>query len=94
MTFDGDIHVFRTFPHMHSYGKELWTTLYDDVANTSKVISYKQFWNFHFQDTLMELNVTIKPNDWLSTHCVYDVSSPFLFHSLLGTDMSIFPIGS
>lgn len=77
----GNITVFGSFPHMHSYGREIWTTLYrgsyqgpsgELVTPAPKVISHKQYWNFDFQ-THLKLNVVLTEKDRLSTHCVYDV---------------------
>jgi hypothetical protein len=72
-TFDGPIQVFHAFPHMHSFGRQIWATKYDE-NNEPTVIAYKQFWNFGFQDQLDGINVTITGKDRVNTHCVYDAS--------------------
>ena len=72
--FRGDIYVFSSFLHMHSFGKEMWTTKYrNDDKKNKEVVNYKEFWNFGFQNTV-EVNYTISKGDSLSTHCVYDTS--------------------
>jgi hypothetical protein len=77
----GPITLFKSFLHMHSYGKEIWTTLQKGsyvnngtlVKPPPQILGYKQFWSFDFQNQL-DLNVTLTSVDSLSTHCVYDVS--------------------
>jgi hypothetical protein len=72
-TFGGDITLFHSFPHMHSYGREIFTVKYANDG-TSTVVSHKQFWTFAQQSQINGLNVKVTSTDKLSTHCIYDVS--------------------
>jgi hypothetical protein len=84
----GPITLYKSFLHMHSYGREMWTTLHRGsyeangatVTPPPQVLSYKQFWNFDFQ-THVVVNVSLTAIDSLSTHCVYDVSFPLTIFS-------------
>jgi len=73
-TYGGPLKLIGSFPHMHSYGREIWTTLKDGTTQEVSIVSAKQFWNFGFQNQFA-LDITVNPGDSLSTHCVYDVRS-------------------
>lgn len=75
--FPGTVNVFRSFLHMHLYGKSMWSTKY--IRNsTGAIVSQtlldtREFWNFGYQ-TDKYVNFTLTAGDQISTHCVYDTS--------------------
>lgn len=88
-TFAGPIKIIRTFPHMHLYGREIWTTLVDGETGQSTLLSSRKFWNFGTQ-TSDAVDITVKPGDRLSTTCVYDSSkspTPVVFGQASSEEM-------
>lgn len=76
--FLGDLTVFGSFPHMHSYGRKIWTTISkfnedSDVVLSMDILEYRQFWNFNMQ-RVSPTNAVISKGDRINTHCVYDTS--------------------
>jgi hypothetical protein len=69
--FAGDVHVFGSYLHMHNYGKQIYTSLYDKAGKFKSVLNRIDFWNAGFQHGT-EVTQTITPGDSLQTHCVYD----------------------
>ncbi|KAH9251350.1 hypothetical protein BASA81_010761 [Batrachochytrium salamandrivorans] len=70
--FKGNIHVTHVFPHMHMFGREIWTSLvYSNDATEEIIISSRKFWSFSTQ-TNSQVNITIQPGSVLTTTCVYD----------------------
>jgi hypothetical protein len=67
-TFGGDLNVFSSLLHMHLHGKEMWSTLNDDL-----IVAAKQFWNFGFQTT-QDTSFVLHPGDSMETYCVYDTT--------------------
>lgn len=78
-----NVTVFAGFPHMHSFGKQIWTNVYNSDLVYKTSITETDFWNFEFQSTFpITPNVVIESGDILFTHCRYDtrrVSQPVEF---------------
>jgi hypothetical protein len=77
--FGGDLTVFGSVLHMHSYGREIYTTLSkynedSDVVLSMDIVDKRQFWNAQFQ-LMTPVDFTISQGDSLNTHCVYDTSN-------------------
>jgi len=68
-TWPNDIYVFGSLLHMHKQGSQAWSTLW---RNGTKVqdINRVEFYDFKFQQ-VTPVNVTIKPGDRISMHCVF-----------------------
>jgi len=71
-TFTGPLNLFLSFPHMHSYGKEIWSEI-TSQGGLKTIISSKQYWNFGFQNQI-PISIVLNQSDSISTHCVYDTS--------------------
>lgn len=70
----GPINIFGSFLHMHSYGKQIWTSLYEGAdIKKKKIINRIDFWNFKYQQTT-HVNFTINRGDQLSTHAIFDLT--------------------
>jgi len=67
------INVIASFLHMHSFGKKIWTTVYDSEMNFKQVGNQIDYWNIDFQQ-FTQLSYVINPGDNLFTHCTYDTS--------------------
>jgi len=71
-TWDHEITVFGTLLHMHSYGHQIWSSIFRDdemVGETNR----NNFWDNNFQK-LVETHTILKPGDRLNTHCIWDMS--------------------
>jgi len=68
--FKDELHVFGSFLHMHSLGKQMWTTHYRD-EEFLRTTNRADFYAFDFQQQTT-MNFTIKPGDRLNTHCTFD----------------------
>ncbi len=67
------ITVFASFPHMHSFGKQMWTNVYSADNTYKTTITETDYWNFEFQSTFVRSPVVeIESGDILFTHCRYD----------------------
>lgn len=69
------LNVFAVFPHMHAFGKQMWTNVYDKNMNFKTTITELDFWNFEFQSTFTIDPIQIEPGDSLFTHCRFDTTT-------------------
>lgn len=77
--FLGDIKVYGSFFHMHSYGRQIWTTLSkfnedSDTILSMDIIDYREFWSANLQPIKIT-DFIITQGDKLNTHCVYDTTN-------------------
>eukprot|EP01119_Soliformovum_irregulare_P003401 TRINITY_DN138_c0_g2_i1.p1 TRINITY_DN138_c0_g2~~TRINITY_DN138_c0_g2_i1.p1 ORF type:complete len:562 (-),score=111.01 TRINITY_DN138_c0_g2_i1:56-1741(-) len=65
-----DLNFFGSFLHMHSAGKQIWTTHWRNGSMIS-TINRIDFWDFGFQQTTT-VDFVLKAGDRLNTHCIYN----------------------
>ncbi len=67
------INVFASFPHMHLFGRQIWT---DQIRGGQSIASLGEDLNFDFNLQRLHLeDAVIEPGDRLETHCVYDTTT-------------------
>lgn len=72
-TWDHEITVFGSFLHLHSYGHQIWSSIFRDgemVGETNR----NNFWDNNFQKLVEPTSFNLKPGDRLNTHCIWDMS--------------------
>ena len=68
-----EINVFASFLHQHSFGKKIWTSVYDDGLNYQFTANRIDFWEFENQQTT-PVDYTIQPGDHIQTFGMFDTS--------------------
>ncbi len=70
--YQGDIYIFRSFPHMHEQGIHLKTVVNHPDGSTSLVVDRP----FDFNNQLMyDTPAIVRPDDFLTTTCTYQNTS-------------------
>jgi hypothetical protein len=71
--FKSEINVFGSFLHMHTFGKSIWSALYDSNGNFKHYGNVIEYWSFENQQ-ITEVAYKISKGDRLQLHGIYDTS--------------------
>jgi len=70
-----ELNMFASFLHMHYYGKQIWTNVYDEGGEFVQTLNQVDHWDGGYQRfPVFSEPFKLQPGQQLETSCVYDVS--------------------